>query len=174
MLHRLSKNVFSSAAPSWRFARALAILFIGVMIGRFFFVPSQQTMNTAESQLSLTKEDIQFIADYMVKSELLLLTIANNPASEPSETDIFLNKDIAQNLLYKSAQVQRKARELDDKVIITFLNHLELVLLELSNREEQEIRAIFQDIKEMVNEADMLQKSRRLQQRLQKTLLESA
>jgi hypothetical protein len=131
-------------------------------------------MNAADVQLLPTKEDIQFIADYMVKSELLLLTIANNPTSEPSEADIYLNKDIAQNLLYKSAQVQRKARELDDKVIITFLTHLELVLLELSNREEQEIRSTFQDIKEMVNETDMLQKSRRLQQRLEKTLLESA
>jgi hypothetical protein len=166
-------SLFISTLPSFRVARAVAILVIGVFVGRFFFMPTpepsiQQTV--ASSQTMLSKEDIQFISNYMVQSELLLLTIANTASTEPTVDDIDFNKDIAQTLLYKTAQVQRKAEALDDDVIVTFLNHLELVLLEISNRDDSEIRDAFENIKDMVNEAEMVQKSRRLQRRLEQTL----
>ncbi len=174
--HRFSafvSSLFVSNAPAFRTARALAILLVGVFVGRLFFVPVPQptTQNSpAESHSMLSREDIQYIADYMVKSELLLLTIANTASQEPTDDDIYFNKDIAQTLLYKTAQVQRKAEALEDDVILTYLNHLELVLLEISNRDDDEIRDAFQNIRDMVNEADMVQKSRRLQRRLEQTL----
>ncbi|MBN1478779.1 zf-HC2 domain-containing protein [candidate division KSB1 bacterium] len=166
-------TLLSSRAPALRVARSLAVLLIGILVGRYFFFPSQTPEIISEPRTTLTKDDIQFISDYVVKSELLLLTIANSTNDEPSEDDIFLNKDIAQSLLYKTAQVQRKAHALDDQIIITFLTHLELVLLEISNREDEEIRSSFQEIRNMVNEANMVQKSRRLQRRLEKTLSEN-
>ena len=70
--------------------------------------------------------------------------------------------------------MQRKAQALDDDVVFTFLNHLEFVLLEISNRDDEEIRATFRDIKDMINDSGMVQKSRRLQHRLENTLAESA
>lgn len=170
--HMLS-SLFVSNTPSFRLARAFAILVIGVFVGRFFFLPTPEPtiQNTlVQSDTMLSKEDIQFISNYVVKSELLLLTIANAASDEPTDDDIFLNKDIAQSLLYQTAQVQRKAEALDDEVVDTFLTRLELVLLEISNREDEEIRDAFQTIREMVNDADMVQKSRRLQRQLEKTL----
>ena len=177
LLNMMSK-LFLSPSPSFRLVRAIAILIIGVLVGRTFFYPSQRvsvdSRKTQQVHTTLTKDDIQFITDYVVKSELLLLTIANSASDQPSDDDIYFNKDIAQNLLYKTAQVQRKAQALDDDVILTFLNHLELVLLEISNRKDDEIRATFRDIKELVNETELVRKSRRLQQRLESTLSESA
>ena len=170
-------SLFISPSLSFRLARAGAILILGVLLGRNFFYPShvsQRHGQNVQQYAELTRDDIQFIADYVVKSELLLLTIANSSSDEPSDDDIYLNKDIAQTLLYKTAQVQRKAQALDDDVVFTFLNHLEFVLLEISNRDDEEIRATFRDIKDMINDSGMVQKSRRLQHRLENTLAESA
>ncbi|MBN1561033.1 hypothetical protein JW998_12340 [candidate division KSB1 bacterium] len=177
-LTELAGKLFLSSSPSFRLARAFAILLVGVLLGRQLFYPSTTSkINAFDSQqtaTTLTKDDIQFIADYVVQSELLLLTIANSSADEPTDDLIYLNKDIAQTLLYKTAKVQRKAIALEDDVIIIFLNRLELVLLEISNRDDEEIRTTFRDIKNMIKESDMVQKSRRLQHRLETTLAESA
>lgn len=172
ILRRLS-TLITSRRPALRVVRSFALLFIGILVGRYLFFPTHLPPVTSESLTALSKNDIQFISDYVVKSELLLLTIANSTADEPSDDDIFFNKDIAKTLLYKTAQVQRKAHALDDQIIITFLTHLELVLLEISNREDEEIRSSFQEIRDMVNEANMLHKSRMLQRRLAKTLSEN-
>ncbi|MBN1465913.1 zf-HC2 domain-containing protein [candidate division KSB1 bacterium] len=172
---QLAAQPILSPSPSWRLARAAAILLVGVLLGRTLFHPSQMaTINPPAPQVMLTRDDVQFIADYVVQSELLLLTIANSATDDPTDDDIYMNKDIARNLLFKTAQVQRKAVALQDDVIITFFNHLELVLLEISNRDDDEIRTTFRDIKNMILESDMVQKSRRLQHRLETTLAKSA
>lgn len=150
-----------------RLARATALVLVGMMVGRWLIAPPPQQPLSAPNiaQRALSAEDIQVINDYFVKSELLLLTIVN-ASPGLNETDLLFDQDMARTLLAKSTLVQRKADRLDDEHLISFLNRLEFLLLQISNREDSEIQDAFQEIRDLIQEAKMLQTSRRLQDQL--------
>jgi len=162
--------VFQSRSLTLRVARVMAVLAIGVIIGRFWLSPKTMESTAPEQGQSLAVQDVKMIHEYIVQSELFLLTIANSSVEQTRADDILLNKSIAEDLLAKSLTVQRKADRLDDEMILTFLTHLELILLDITNRDEQQVRSTFQEIRELVHEANMIQQSRRLQDRLQPSL----
>ena len=160
-----------SRTPALRLARSFAVLLMGIFIGRLIFLSPQTTMPLTETDTQassmLSQADLQQLSDYFVQSELLLLTIANTPVeSRAAPDDFLLDRDIAKSLLLKSTTMQRKANAIDDESIIIFLNHLEFILLELSNREDDQIQSTFLEIRDMVREAGLVQKSRKLQEKL--------
>ena len=166
------RELGGSQKMALRLARTVAVLLVGVFVGRLLFVPATVQNTEPEIVQTLSVEDIQFIADYFAKSELLLLTIAN-ASLELSESDISLDVDMARTLLSKTTTVQRKATLLQDESLISFLNRLEVLLLELSNREDSEIQDAFRELREKIREAKMVQKSRQLQDQLLNTLSQS-
>lgn len=173
-----------SPSLGYRLARSVAILAIGVFIGRSLFITPQAPSSSAErthmtqqpqAGALLSSADVQQLSDYFVQSELLLLSIANSTANGGVPIDdLLLNRDIAKILLSKSTTMQRKAGAINDESIIVFLNHLEFVLLELSNREDDQVHSAFQEIREIVKEADLVQKSRQLQKKMTRSLSPSA
>ena len=182
---RIFKSGFSflsdlakSPTIGYRFARSFAVLTIGVFIGRSLFMTPQAPppiVDVPAAPILLSSADIQQLNDYFVQSELLLLSIANSSSnSRIAADDLLLNKDIAKGLLLKSTAMQRKADVIDDESIVVFLNHLEFVLLELSNREDDKVHSAFQEIRDMVKEADLVQKSRKLQDKMTRSLSPSA
>lgn len=175
ILNEIKISVRIPRVPVVRIARAFALLIVGIFIGRFLFVTNNNSRqialqeNTAQQMSVLSQADIQFLNNYFIQSELLLLAIENSSSPVLDENDLSLNRELAKNLLFRSNQVQRKIVQLEDKSLEDFLNHMELLLLDLSNRNADEISAIFDDIKDRIEEADMVKTSRRLQQQLKKT-----
>jgi hypothetical protein len=168
------RQVLSSPAPGYRLSRVLVILLAGIFIGRSIFVvdklrhdiPVQPVFMSAQ----LSGQDLQFLNAYLVRSEVLLLTIANTPLDSLRKDDVHINRELAQTLLFQSQQAQRKVSLLEDDALVSFMNHLEFVLLEVSNRSDDEIQATFHDLKDMIKEARMVQASRQGQSRLQQSL----
>ena len=167
-----------SRALGYRLARTFVILFLGVMIGRYLVLQPSAPPPVAEQAVSptpaLTAADMKQLSDYLVQAEQLLLTIANTSGKDVADDDLFLNKDVAKRLLSKSITMQRKAGALDDESITTFLNHLEFILLEMSNRKDDDIHSAFQDIRDMVNEAGLVKKSMQLQVKMARSMATSA
>ena len=164
---------FISPSTGYRLARTLAILVIGMLIGRFAIMPSgaPPVAEMPSVAPALSVSDLQQLNDYFVQSELLLLTIANtSPDSRMAADDLILSRDVAKKLLLKTTTMQRKAGAINDESIMIFLNHLEFVLLEISNRKDDDVHSAFQEIREMVKEADLVQKSRQLQGKLTRSL----
>jgi len=174
----LATGVVRSGSPGYRLARSFAMLLLGVMIGRYFVLPPNYAPPVAEQYKlrapALTSADMQQLNDYFVQAEQLLLTVANTPETGLTDADLILNKDVAKRLLMQSTVMQRKAGALDDESITTFLNHLEFILLEISNRKDDKIHSVFQDIRDMVNEAGLVRKSMQLQEKMARTLATSA
>jgi len=167
-----------SRAVGYRLARTFTILLLGVMIGRYVVLQPGSRPPVAEhpevQTPALTSADLRQLNDYFVQAEQLLLTIANTPDNGASDDDLILNKDVAKQLLVKSTSMQRKAGVLDDDSITIFLNHLEFILLEMSNREDDKIHSAFHEIREMVNEADLVKKSMQMQEKMARSLSASA
>ena len=177
-MQSFAAGVAASRSAGFRLARSFAILLLGVMIGRYVIMPpSSPPAITEQPGLqtpALTSADIRQLNDYFVQAEQLLLTIANTPDADVTDDDLNLNKDVAKQLLVKSTLMQRKAGVLDDESITVFLNHLEFILLEMSNRKDDQIHSEFQDIRKMVKEAGLVKKSMQLQEKMARSLATSA
>jgi hypothetical protein len=170
------RQFFSSPMPAYRLSRAFVILLAGIFIGRSIFVVNKLQHDIPVQPVSMSAElsgqDLQFLNAYLVRSEVLLLTIANTPLDSLRKDDVHINRELAQALLFQSQQAQRKVSLLEDDALVSFMNHLEFVLLEVSNRSDDEIQTTFRDLKDMIKDARMVQASRQGQSRLQQSLLQ--
>lgn len=168
------RHFFSSTMPGYRLSRALVILLVGVFIGRGIFVVDKLRHDIPVQPVSmsaqLSGQDLQFLNAYLVRSEVLLLTIANTPLDSLRKDDVLINRELAQTLLFQSQQAQRKVSLMEDDALVLFMSHLEFVLLEVSNRGDDEIQSTFRDLQDMIKDARMVQASRLGQSRLQRSL----
>ena len=108
---------------------------------------------------------------YFVETEILLLGIENNQANEIEIDDVKINQEIAKRLLFQSFQIQQSTSQVTDESVLNYLTSLELLLLEISNAENNEIIQAFNDVRNIVKETDLLQSSRNIQQIVNQGLL---
>ncbi len=137
---------------------AAAILIFGIFIGQNFF-----SNNVLEINKNNLPSDLLLLNEYASNSEILLLSFSNISPDEDSKIDINLNKSLAQNLLAKTGRISDYAHRLKDKDLILFLRRLEIILLEISNSNEQEIIEKFQELRQMIYEKQLLEKTKKLQ-----------
>mgnify|MGYP005844160837 CR=1 FL=1 len=157
------RKLFASPLPVFRLSRALALLVVGALIGRTVFFPPKPLPQTAAVQAD---EDVRFLNAFLSRSEVLLLTIVNAPVDSMRADDAVLNRELARALLLQAQQAQRMAVMIDDDMLPALMTHLELVLLEVSNRNDEEYNAALADLRTMIREARLVQAARQVQSRL--------
>jgi hypothetical protein len=163
-------------APGWLpnpyrgLAGALAILLIGIVIGRFALRPG--VSGTAGTEVSAEsaalQSDQQQINQFLTQSEIWLIEMASSPANgSGSLVDLRTNREIAGTLLAKTLFMERKAENLNHDVLIDFLNRLEMVLLETSGVEDDELGHAFEEIRQTIRETALLHEIRKIRHSIQ-------
>jgi len=130
-----------------RLAGSAVLLIIGIFIGRLMFYEPEKVLITDQPRdlvvLNLNADDLKMVADYFIKSEILLLAIKNTPDGESLQpTELDFNQQLARDLLSSTTQVQQKAALINDQQISVFLNQIEFLLLQIANTDEQEIKTL--------------------------------
>jgi len=151
-----------------RLVGAMAILFIGIIIGRFALKPgaSESTMasnvrKTPES--TAIQSDRQLISQFLTQSEIWLLEMTSSPVNgSDTPIDLLTNREIASTLLAKTMFIERKAEDLNHEVLISFLSQLEMVLLETSGTQDDELIRAFEEIRLTIRETALLHEIKKI------------
>lgn len=157
----VGKFLFHSPSPALRLAKTGVLLMTGIMIGWFLFYPLNVTQNIQPvneySAFPVSPGELKLIHNFLIESEILLLNIANSNSLEISDsTDMVFNQEIAQRLLKQSSLIQSKSSHLQNDLLLLYMNRLELIFLEIANTPEEEIIETFQEIKEIIQESNLL------------------
>lgn len=150
-------------------AGALAILLIGMVIGRYVRTPDTPDMSTASNYESpVLQTENQFISRFLTQSEIWLLEMVSPPSGAlPDPADLRTNREIASTLLPKALLMERKAEALNLEVLISFLNRLEMVLLETSGTGDEELVRAFEEIRRTIHETALIKQIRMIRHAIQ-------
>ncbi len=167
-LERWWNYFLHSQSLTLRLAKAFALIIFGVFIGKFALVPSVEAPKV-EIVAPLTAHaivpaDLKLMSDYFVKSEILLLAIENwQDNAKTDSSDLLFDKKIAQNLLLHSQMIHQKAAQLYDSDLLSFLDRMEMLLLEISNVDNRDLFQAFKDAQHIIKETDLLQSNKLFQ-----------
>jgi hypothetical protein len=147
----LWQSLFVVRTIRYRLAPIIAVLLIGVLIGRYFLHSPQSDTNMVATPniivLSLQPTDLKLIQHYLLESEMLLLDIQNSELNENTRgAGLNINRQVAQKLLQQQPFIRARADLLEYKALTHFLIKLEFLLLEVSNADSLEIRDAFQSL----------------------------
>ncbi len=164
------RDLFNNLSPlGIRLAGVVAILAVGIFIGKMIVKPAQKSeqimiepmiVNLLENQ-----SELKIMNSYFSDSEVLLLEILNsNLREELNDQSFFLSKEIAQKLLMQTFLIHEVALKLNNKPILNFLSNLEFLLYDIANSNENEIVLKILEIQGMINELNLLEKTRLFQE----------
>ena len=120
--------------------RVAAILFAGIFIGYLIFsspgIPDEIAgeMNNDMHLASLNKKTAAVLED----SKILLLGIVNMDTPKDNSEIINFNfqKKISNDLLLQTADLKQQLRKIKNRRIISLINELELILMQIANLED--------------------------------------
>jgi hypothetical protein len=156
-----------------RLARGMALLLIGIFIGKVIFQPIDKQDGSSEKPsiltLTMSPTDVQFITEYITQSEIWLLAVANIPSTQNVEkAELLFNKEVAQRLLIKTSFMEERKQQIDSELLTKFLNRFELLLLEVANASDEKMVDISNEIKLMIENSTLLHETKQLREMFEK------
>ncbi|HEX9972557.1 MAG TPA: hypothetical protein VGD14_10855 [bacterium] len=142
-----------------RIAEAVALLVLGIFIGRNFVWQSefsQTPLSQYQNNYQILNEDL-LLKNYLQETEMVLLDVSNlDPIEDQKIIFNLIQSTKYRYLLQKTAMLKNQAYELEDQQLIGLLNRVELILLELSNLGEQPSPATIDEIKQQLKKSYLL------------------
>jgi hypothetical protein len=142
-----------------RIAEAVALLVVGVFIGRNFVWQSEflrTPLSQYQNNYQILNEDL-LLKNYLRETEMVLLDVSNlDPVEDQKIIFNLIQSTKYRYLLQKTALLKNQAYELEDQQLIELLNRVELILLELCNLEEQVSPAAIDEIKQQLKRSYLL------------------
>jgi hypothetical protein len=130
--------------PKWAYqlAGGLALLFIGILIGKLYFgsqAPLSTDMATIPSASLATLTVDERAERYLQRSKLLLLGLVNTDVSddETPAIDFALQRGISQQLVQEAYFLKNEMHAPDQQRVKDLVSDLELILLQLANLESE-------------------------------------
>jgi hypothetical protein len=141
------------AAPKWTYqaAAAVALIVIGIYIGRALFSPRIKGVQLASQRLELESPQqpemslIHRSQDYIARTKLILLALVNfDPSIEdPYALDLPYQKQVSKELVEEANFLKNELAESDQERLENLIASLEIILLQIANLEsENDIEAI--------------------------------
>ena len=160
----LGKFLTNIPSSRIRLSGAVAILIIGIFIGKMIFKPNQKSeivvIEPTMENLIADQSELKLINNYFSDSEVLLLEIMNSDYAEQlSDKSFFLSKEIAHKLLMRTFLIHEIALKLNNKPILSFLSTLEFLLYDLANSNDDEIVLKINEIQELIKDTNLLEKA---------------
>ncbi len=139
---RMQDWFFIEQRWSYRLAGAVALVLVGILLGKLFFAQPEIQIEPDLTQLASTqtRSEIQVRADrYLERSKVLLLGLIN---FEPETEEMFeLNfsnqKKISRELVLEAGELKSQLSEPADEQLRRLVTDLEVVLLQIANLEEE-------------------------------------
>lgn len=152
-----------------RLSGAVAILIIGIFIGKMVFKSNQKSeiviIEPTMVNLIENQSDLKLMNSYFSDSEVLLLEILNSDYAEQlADKSFFLSKEIAQKLLMRTFLIHEIGLKLNNKPMLNFLSNLEFLLYDLANSNDDEIVLKIDEIQELIKDTNLLEKARLFQE----------
>jgi hypothetical protein len=147
-------------SPIYRALQFTTLIIIGLVAGWLLFAPAEPKIvfqKTEPYQMSqpISMTDLDYVHKYLQVSEMILQEIQN-------ENDFYLNRELAQKYLIKTSRVIGIAYQLNNTRMINFLNHMEQLLHEASNLNEENIDESVAIIRKVINDFKLLREIREL------------
>lgn len=134
-----SVNIFFN--HKYQLAAGMAILIIGIFIGKYFVTPSAQPVQETESIETAHVENValQARADrYIDRSKVLLLGLMNfDPAEDVEAINLPRQKKISDELILEAADLKNQLNKPSQKQLKELVADLEVILLQIANLETE-------------------------------------
>jgi hypothetical protein len=161
-------SILNPRPVGWKIAQVAAILAIGIIIGNQFIGEDGTSPAPVREPsivvLSVTPDDIQFMNNYLNKSEIFLLAMANSQDEvSRASGDITFSRNVAQTLLRQTQDMEQRASKLDNNELSVYLNRLEQVLLEVANMDIESGVYTLSELKSAIAEKQLIMESQRFQ-----------
>lgn len=133
------RRVFLFPAPAVKLAGALAVLLVGVFIGRHLLSGLQtDQLVPAVADTSAHVQLVRRASNYLDKSKILFLGLVNADESDLMSSDWSLEQDAARNLIQEAAFLKENLSDKRDARVKQLIEDLELILLEIANLEKEQ------------------------------------
>lgn len=175
IIHRW--NSFRNTSPALaRVVHATAWILIGIFIGASLFSPSGRTSNqyAGSSQLllpALSTRDMKSLGEFLTKSEILMLAIANSSDQSPGvRTENSFEQTTANQLLQQAGLIKQQIGHTGDRELNKYLQQMEELLLTLSKTGATDTSRRLSKLRQDINKNNLLAESRRLHELVQNYL----
>lgn len=147
------------ALPRWAYgaAGALAILVLGIFIGRTFFLPPPEPVRTVRSVSPGAASMPLRASRYLKRSRVLLLAVVNSDlqAEEYFSLNLPLQKKASEQLALESAALKKDLGS-SDRRLERLITDLETILLQIANLRPDPDPTAIEFIKEGIETGDLL------------------
>ncbi|MEE8587625.1 MAG: zf-HC2 domain-containing protein [Acidobacteriota bacterium] len=128
---------------AWRAAAVLALLAIGILIGRLSWSPPEVQQAEAPPIPALGAEEPpidQRVSSYMERSKVLLLGIVNiDPSDNGAEAlDLQPQKRVSRQLVEEAPGLKQELARSNQDRLLELVSELEMILLQIANLEAQQ------------------------------------
>ena len=153
-------------APKWTFqaAAALALIVIGVIIGRIIFSPSLPEIQQVTQQHGLisplqpSPTLVHRSQNYIERSKLILLALVNfDPATEdPYALDLPYQQQVSRELVQEASLLKIELASSDQERLEDLIASLEIILLQIANLESESDFEAIELVKEGIDRRGIL------------------
>ncbi len=120
----------------YRLAGGLAMLIVGVLVGRSLApTPAVVTDSPASQASNLLLQDA--VEDYLDQSKVLLIGFANMEVDESRPTSIVRQQSVARNLVNQAPLIRSGLERSDQKQLRELVADLEVILRQIANLESE-------------------------------------
>jgi hypothetical protein len=144
--------------PRWRWVYAgsaiVAVLIIGIIIGKYWLAPSPQPIQTKLPTTILPAALPPTLSSHLEDLKPLLLEYAHYTPGEQGTKTMIVDEKIVRGLLLQNLLLKRRLAE-KDPAAAELLDDLDLVLKEIANQPSQDRQAPSQ-IKDLINKRGIL------------------
>ncbi len=154
-----------SLSPRWVFqaAAAVALVVVGVFIGRTVFSPQQTSIDIARQTTSLVpaeSDPVLRARDYIDRSKPVLLALVNYDASSEDSyaLDLPLQKRVSQELVSQAGALKSELKEPGQRRLRELVSELETILLQIANLEAENDLEAVEFVKQGVESGGLLLK----------------
>jgi hypothetical protein len=153
-------------APKWAYqaAAAVALIVIGVFIGRALFSPRITGVQLASQRLELATPQqpettlIHRSQDYIERSKLILLALVNFEPSieDPYALDLPYQKQVSKELVEEASFLKKELAESDQERLENLVTSLEIIFLQIANLESENDLDAIAFVKDGINRRGIL------------------
>jgi len=155
-----------NVAPKWAYqaAAAVALIIIGVFIGRALFSPPIPGVQHASRQPGLATQPqpetilVHRSQDYIERTKLILLALVNfDPSIEdPYALDLPYQKQVSRELVEEASFLKKELAESDQERLENLVTSLEIILLQIANLESESDLEAIELVREGINNRGIL------------------
>ncbi|OQX96124.1 hypothetical protein B6I21_01870 [candidate division KSB1 bacterium 4572_119] len=157
---KLFRSLIIKPSIPLRLAEAGALILIGVIIGRMTFWKSSPNIDYQTNggyEILLSSDGKTLVDNYLLEAEMLLLDVSNLNPLEDEQVLINL-KQLAmyRSLLQKTLLCRERAEKLDDEKLLTLIDQIEPILLDLCNLEQETLDETVSELRFQIRESHLL------------------